>query len=80
MEDFDHNYAFPEDDPNWKEAREIDPVPWNAERAFQLFLGGEQKERYLLCYENSIIEIDLDWFPSAEQMGIISQMLYAGAF
>ena len=75
LEEFAHNYASPEDDPNWKEARGTDPAPWGAEKAYQLYLGGEAKERYLLCYKDTVIEIDLDWRPTEEQMGIISDKL-----
>ena len=75
LEDFDHNHAFPDDDPNWKEDRQIDPAPWGAENAYQLYLGGEAHERYLLCYEDTIIEIDLDWFPTEEQMEIVRAKL-----
>lgn len=75
LEDFDHNHAFPDDDPNWKEDRQIDPAPWGAEKAYQLYLGGEAQERYLLCYEDAIIEIDLDWFPTEEQMEIVRAKL-----
>ena len=74
-EDFDHNYAYPENDPNWKEAREIDPAPWGAAKAYQLFLGVEPRERYLLCYEDTIIEIDLDWFPTDAQKAIVKEKL-----
>ena len=75
LSDFDHNYAYPEDDDNWKQAVSIDPTHWGAVSAYQLTLGGEPVERYLLCYPDRIIEIDLDWFPSEEQMGIIGRTL-----
>ena len=75
LEDFDHNYGSPEDDPNWKENRQIDPTPWGAERAYQLSLGGVEQARYLLCFEDTIIEIDLDWFPDEEQMQVITELL-----
>ena len=75
LDEFDHNYAYPEDDPNWKEDQSIDPSPWGAEAVYQLILDGEDQDRYLLCYENVIIEIDLDWMPTAEQMATISQKL-----
>ncbi len=73
--DFDHNYAYPEDDPYWKKAVAMDPNPWGADRAYQLTLGGEPVERYLLCYPDRIVEIDLGWFPTEEQMGVIGQVL-----
>lgn len=74
-EDFDHNYAFPEDDPNWEEHVPVDSIPWGAKKAYQLVLGGEAQYRYLLCYERCIIEIDFDWEPDAEQMAIVGEKL-----
>ena len=74
LEDFDHNYAYP-DEPNYVEFQKIDSAPWGAQEACQLLLGGEAQYRYLLCYEDTIIEIDLDWEPTAEQMTIIREKL-----
>ena len=75
LADFDHNYAHPEDESGWKKDASMDPAPWGAESAYQLVLGGEPESRYLLCYENRILEIDLDWEPTAEQIAIILQKL-----
>lgn len=75
LSDFAHNYGHPEDDPYWDEHISIEASPWGAEQAFQLTLGGESVERYLLCYPDRIVEIDLDWFPTEEQMGIIGSAL-----
>lgn len=75
LEDFSHNYGYPEDVSGWEEHRSIDPAPWGAEKAYQLYLGGEAHGRYLLCYEDTIIEIDLDWFPTEEQMAIVREKL-----
>ena len=74
LEEFDHNYAYP-DEPNWKDDRSIDPDPWGAEQAYQLYLGDEAHYRYLLCYEDRIIEIDLDWEPTTNDMAIVNQKL-----
>ena len=74
LEDFDHNYAYP-DEPNYVEFQKIDAAPWGAQEACQLLLGGEAQYRYLLCYEDTIIEIDLDWEPTAEQMHMIREKL-----
>ena len=74
LEDFDHNYAYP-DEPNYVEFQKIDAAPWGAQEACQLLLGGEAQYRYLLCYEDTIIEIDLDWEPTVEQMAIIATKL-----
>lgn len=74
LEEFDHNYAYP-DDPDWKDDRSVDPKPWGAEQAYQLYLGDEAHERYLLCYEDHIIEIDLDWTPTDNEKAIIAEKL-----
>ena len=74
LEEFDHNYAYP-DEPDWKDDRSIDSNPWGAEQAYQLYLGDEAHYRYLLCYDDRIIEIDLDWEPTTEDMAIVNQKL-----
>lgn len=74
-EEFSHGYGYPEDTDGWEEHRPIDPSSWGAEEAWQLVLGGEVKNRYLLCYEGYIIEIDLDWEPTQAQMDVIIQKL-----
>ncbi len=74
LDDFDHNYAYP-DEPNYVEFQKIDAAPWGAKEACQLLLGGEAQYRYLLCYEDTIIEIDLDWEPTTDQMEMIREKL-----
>ena len=74
LEEFDHNYAYP-DEPDWKDNRSIDPNPWGAEQAYQLYLGDEAHDRYLLCYADHIIEIDLDWTPTDNEKAIIAEKL-----
>ena len=74
LEEFDHNYGYP-DDPNWKEDRSVDPEPWGAKQAYQLYLGDEAQERYLLCYGEHIIEIDMDWTPTDNEKVIIAEKL-----
>lgn len=75
LADFAHNYGYPEDDPYWKSHRAADPAPWGAIQAYQLFLGDEPQQRYLLCYPDRIVEIDLDWFPTADQMETVARKL-----
>lgn len=75
LDEFDHNYAYPEDDPAWEEHVIVGHEPWEAERVYQLYLGGEEHYRYLLCYEKHIIEIDLDWEPDNSQMVFIGKTL-----
>lgn len=78
LKDFAHNYGrpAPEDD-MWKEHIEIDAVPWGANEAYQLKRGGEPQMRFLLCYDNRIVEINFehDWKLTAEQMKVIGEKL-----
>ena len=32
-------------------------------------------EKYLLCYEDRIIEIDFDWEPTEEHMNLVAERL-----
>ncbi|MBQ8799181.1 MAG: hypothetical protein IJZ55_06425 [Lachnospiraceae bacterium] len=45
----------------WIQLQTTDASPWSADTAYQLFLGGEPQDRYLICYDNAILEIDFDW-------------------
>lgn len=53
----------------------VDAVPWNAKEAYQLYWGSGYLNQYLLCYEDSIVEIDFGWEPTAEQMAIVGQKI-----
>ena len=53
---------------DWIQARMIDSFPWDANKVYQLFLGGEPQNRYLVCYENAIVEIDFDFAVTAAQI------------
>ena len=78
LDDFDHNYGRPEDDYEmWKSQIKIDATPWGANEAYQLKLGGELQMRFLLCYDNCIVEIGFehDWVLTMEQMAIIGEKL-----
>lgn len=52
-----------------------DPVPWHAEDAWQLIRGTGPADRYLLCYENRIVDIRFSWQPAEEQMAAVSARL-----
>lgn len=53
-----------------------DAAPWNALEAYQLFdQDTGARNRYLLCYEKRIIEIDFDWTPTLEQMAVTAKKL-----
>jgi len=64
-----HNKGTPDPMPHaWIQARMTDSFLWDANKAYQLFLGGEPQTRYLVCYENAIVEIDFDWDVTAAQI------------
>lgn len=72
---FSHNYGRPETEENWEIHTPVDPSPWGAAEAYQLTLGGEAQQRYMLCYGNRIIEIDFSWEPTQAQMSIVGERL-----
>jgi len=62
LKDIAHNYGTPEQEiTGWVQAISIPAAPWGAEKAYRLFLGEEPKNRYLLCYDDAIVELNLDW-------------------
>ncbi len=70
-----HNIGTPDPMPYaWIQVRTTDASPWGADTAYQLFLGGEPQERYLVCYENAIVEIDFDWDVTTAQMRTAGQI------
>ena len=55
---------------------EQDPAPWKAEEVYQLaYQDSGTMEKYLLCYEDRIIEIDFDWKPTEEHMNLVAERL-----
>lgn len=54
---------------------EIDAAPWLAEEAYQLHWSEGILNKYLLCYEDRIVEIDFDWEPTETQMRIVAEKL-----
>ena len=78
LDSFAHNYGrpVPEDD-MWEEHIEIDATSWGANEAYQLKLGGKMQQRFLLCYDNGIVEIDFgyDWQLSPDQMTTVAEKL-----
>lgn len=78
LEDFAHNYGRPDpEDDMWREHIEIDATPWGANEAYQLKFGDEMQMRFLLCYDNCIVEIDFerDWQLTSEQMKTVAEKL-----
>lgn len=71
-----HNYGTPEPEiPDWAQAISIPADPWGADKAYQLFLGGEPQNRYILCYDEAIVEINIDWEADEAAVGKINHTL-----
>ena len=41
--------------------RQIDAAPWGARAAYQLYQGDAPVNRYLLCWQNQLVELSADW-------------------
>ncbi len=50
----------------------VDPAPWGADTAYQLFRL-EMESEYLLCYGDRIVNFDFSEVPTAEQMTLIAK-------
>ena len=53
-----------------------DAMSWGANEVYRLYdsvYGWENK--YLLCYDDLIVEINFDWEPTQEQMKIVGEKL-----
>lgn len=62
LADFAHNYGTPDPEiPDWEQALSVPAAPWGANKAYRLSLGDEPQNRFLLCYDTAIVEIDFDW-------------------
>lgn len=54
----------------------IDPAPWGAEQAYQLWAGGERASTtYLVCWPGRIVELDPTFALTQEQMTIAAEKL-----
>ena len=55
---------------------EEEVTSWGANEVYQLYHEeGWYLNRYLLCYENKIVDIAFDWEPTANDMAIVNQNL-----
>ncbi len=52
----------------------VDPAPWGAQEAYRYVLNGQTLEHYVLCYPHRVVEITLDWTPTAEQMAVVGEI------
>lgn len=53
----------------------IDPQPWGAREAYQLWSYGEPRDRYLLCWEGRLVTLEADWTLTREQMAVAGELL-----
>ena len=49
----------------------IDPTPWGAKEAYQEFWIDDFSSRYILCYEDKIVQLNPNWELTADQMAIV---------
>lgn len=53
----------------------VDAAPWGAKEAYRHLWGDGYRNRYLLCYEDRIVEIRFGWEPTAAQMAVVGKKL-----
>ena len=77
LDEFTYHYVIPEDEDDTYTAVEQDGEPWGADQAYQLSTYGELQNRWLLCYDKRIVEIefDYDWDVTEEQKAVVGQKL-----
>lgn len=61
--------------PSSMELWEIDPVPWGADRAWQVMDEGNPREWYVLCYGDTIMEIIPAWNFTDDQIEHIANSI-----
>ncbi|MDE6951871.1 MAG: DUF2812 domain-containing protein [Lachnospiraceae bacterium] len=52
---------------------EIEEELWGADVAYRIYRGEETKEKYVICYENVILELDTSWELTAEQIAVVKE-------
>ncbi len=63
-------------DDGWNSYHPIDPAPWGADSAWELQgADGLSPWDYLLCYDDLLVELRLDFAPHAGQMAAVGQKL-----
>lgn len=58
-----------------REYRPEDPSPWGAQAAYRLWWDGEADDRWLLCWEDKIVELNADWVLTDQQKEITAERL-----
>ncbi len=76
LKELAHNFATPDPAvPGWEQTLSIPAAPWGANKAYRLSLGDTPQTRYLLCYDNAIVELDLNWEPDDAAIENIKQAI-----
>ncbi len=57
------------------EFRPMNPSPWGAESAYQLYRMDKPRQQYILCFEDWLIYITFNWEPTPEQMALVGSAL-----
>ncbi len=57
------------------EYRPADASAWGAERAYQWYVSGEPRDRYLVCWPDRMAEIHFYWEPTPAQIAIAAEKL-----
>lgn len=58
----------------YDEYRQIDAAPWCADAAYQEYNGDYANNKFILCYDDLIVEFDPDWEMTQEQMAVVSEI------
>lgn len=59
-----------------QETLPVDAAPWGADMAYQTYIPkSDIPYRYILCYEDRIVELKLSWEPDPEQMAVVREKL-----
>ncbi len=53
----------------------IDPGPWGAGAAYQLYVDGMPRRTYILCYDRKVVILHPGWDLTEEQMAAVGQIL-----
>lgn len=61
----------------WMQYRPIDAAAWGAQNAWQLYMGSEPMDCYILTWPDRIVQLEPDWLLDEEQMAIAGQKLAA---
>ena len=57
-------------------AMKVDAAPWGANEVYRRYYrDGEPMDRYLLCFDDRIVDFQPDWEMTPEQMAIAGELL-----